>query len=154
MKTRFDPGLQQRQRELAKDFRPTKAFCSEQVTMPLKVDEKVYEAARVANLEEMKGGNIWDEKEYRQDMLRRHPELGPPLQRKVFVLNVSDSCPALPGRNRFGKVKERIRFRDGCRICDRSDGIRIVTNQKTGEVTTYDLKTGQQLTLGEVKGNE
>jgi len=61
------------------------------------------------------GRTVWDDPGFVSDMQRRHPHIVPPNGR-IFVGGRGSGGTV---RNRFGRVKERIRFVGGKRVVER-----------------------------------
>jgi hypothetical protein len=136
-------SLRDSQLALARELPETRPFLHGEGHMGLRVHEDVYENARLANLREMNGGNIWDEPEFRADMLRRHPEISGKVRSSSFRVHRT-AGPLTAPRNRFGKVSRRIWFEPGRRI-EEADGIREIHDLDSGAVRRYNMKTGERL---------
>jgi hypothetical protein len=140
--TVFDEGLRARQLEVRKDAPVTKPFMDGRATLPLSIDAEVYEQARLANLEVYGGRNCWDDPEFVRDMAERHPEIRNEVRGNTFCFAKRMGGGKM--RSRYGKVKERIRFRDGYRIAE-GDGVRTVKHLQSGVTRFFDRMTGVEL---------
>jgi len=111
----------------------------------MNIDPEVYNNALEANREMMGGGNIWKEKEFCRDMMRRHPELCPP-KAKSLVFNMNPERVRTRTRNRLGRVQTRIWYRGNVRY-ELDEGAEVIRtlDKVTGEAHVYDLDSGEEI---------
>jgi hypothetical protein len=82
----------------------------------LRVSQEAYfNAVDVNGGVDQTGRTVWSDEGFVQDMKRRHPHIVPP-DGKIFVGGRGDGGGTV--RNRFGRVKERIRFEGGKRVVE------------------------------------
>jgi hypothetical protein len=142
MNTFVDESLKAKQLDVAREFKATKPFLGGEAIVPMRVDKDVYEAARIANLEEYGGENCWDDPEFCGDMMRRHPEIRTEVRGNRWCM--SPMTGQGTARNRFGKVKSRTRIRGHLKITDEG-GVRTVKDTLKGTEYRVDIATGKIL---------
>jgi|GEM_PF-2312523 len=157
--TIHDKSLETRQRELARELPESRTFMGGDACFGMRVDEEVYENARLANLESCGGRNVWDDPEFCRDMARRHPELVSHRRGTTFAVGApgKESYGGLmKARSRHGKVATRVRFRGHLRIEDDFNaGVRTILNKLEGVERRFDLASGEPLEeMGDGEGSE
>jgi len=83
----------------------------------LRVSQEAYFNAVEVNGGVQGGRTVWDDPGFVDDMKRRHPHIqAPDVGERFFALTGRGEGAKL--RNRFGRVKERIRWRGGVRVAE------------------------------------